>query len=218
MLKLSKINPLMAIVLCAFFISFSGVWVTTANVSPINSAFYRVFFGFIFLLIVTLHTRDFPPVNSSKIGLITLCALLFAVDLICWHASIIYIGPGLATILGNFQVFFLTIIGIFFLKEKISPLFIAAVPLAVVGLFLILGFQWSTLDVQYKKGIFLGLATACCYTGFLLSLKAIQSNGRQLSFYHSLMLISLVCSLILAIYMWINNISFIIPDMKSFLS
>lgn len=211
-------TPILAVLLGAFIISFSGIWVNLADVSPTSSSFYRVFFGFIFLLLATLKNRDFKPISSKKGGLITLCALIFAFDLFFWHASIDYIGPGLATIIGNFQVFLLAAIGIFFLGEAIRIRFLLSIPLAIIGLFLVVGVNWQQLGENYKLGVYLGLATAVCYTGFLLSLRKIQSDGASISFYYSLMLISLVCSLFLGFTMVINGETFAIPNLASFVS
>lgn len=211
-------KPIIAVLIGAFIISFSGIWVNFSNISPTSSGFYRVFFGFIFLLLATLKNRDFQPISRKKGGLITLCSLFFAVDLFCWHASIGFIGPGLATIFGNFQVFILATIGIIFLGEGIRLRFLISIPLAILGLFLVVGVNWQQLGQDYKLGVYLGLATAVCYTGFLLTLRKIQSDGSALSFYYSLMLISFVCSIFMGLAVLINGDTFAIPNTSSLVS
>jgi drug/metabolite transporter (DMT)-like permease len=202
----------------AFLISFSGVWVKLADVPPTTSAFYRVFLGFIFLLIACLWRRDFMKPTAGRLSLIVLCGLFFALDLFCWHASIRYIGPGLATILGNFQVFILAMTGILLFGERTRPRFLLAIPLALAGLFLVVGINWSTLSADYRTGVYLGLATAVCYSGFLLTLRKIQADGRSYSFFFALMLISLSCSVFLGVRMIFAGDSFVIPDLKSLVS
>ncbi len=202
----------------AFLISFSGVWVKIAQVPPTTSAFYRVFFGFLFLLVASLWQRDCKKITSGRMLLITVCGLLFALDLFCWHASIHFIGPGLATILGNFQVFVLAAVGIFFFAERIRLRFLSALPLAILGLFLVVGVNWESLSADYKTGIYLGLLTAVCYSGFLLTLRKIQVDGEHYSFFFALMLISLTCAIFLGIRMLIAGDSFAIPNSISFLS
>jgi drug/metabolite transporter (DMT)-like permease len=202
----------------AFFISFSGVWVKIADVPPTTSAFYRVFFGFLFLLAACLWRRDFMKVTAARLQLITLCGLLFALDLYCWHASIHFIGPGLATILGNFQVFVLSAAGILFFGEVLHGRFFVAVPLAILGLYLVVGVQWGSLTAEYRTGLFLGLLTALCYSGFLLTLRKIQTDGKHYSFFFALMLISLTCAIFLGIRMVIAGDSFAIPDSVSLIS
>ena len=211
-------SEILQVLLGAFLISFSGVWVKLADVPPTASAFYRVFLGFIFLLIACLWRRDFMKPTAGRLSLIALCGLFFALDLFCWHASIRYIGPGLATILGNFQVFILAMTGILLYGERIRPRFLLAIPLALSGLFLVVGISWNALSADYRTGVYLGLATAVCYSGFLLTLRKIQAEGRSYSFFFALMLISLSSSVFLGGQMLVAGDSFVIPDIKSLLS
>lgn len=202
----------------AFIISFSGVWVKLAQVPPTTSAFYRVFFGSLFLLIACLWRGDYMKLGAGRMLLIALCGFSFALDLFCWHASIQYIGPGLATILGNFQVFVLALAGILFFREKVQARFLLAIPLAILGLFLVVGINWSALSSDYKTGIYLGLLTAVCYSGFLLTLRKIQTDGEKYSFFFALMLISLSCSIFLGMKMVVSGDAFTIPDSLSLFS
>jgi drug/metabolite transporter (DMT)-like permease len=205
-------------VLCgAFLISFSGIFVKLADVPPTASAFYRVFFGAFFLLFATLWYKDFKKLTFAELLLIVFCGFVFALDLFFWHESIMYIGPGLATLLGNFQVFLLAATGILFFGEKSRPRFFAAIPLAVVGLLLIVGLNWNDLDDDYKTGIYFGLLTAVCYTAFLLSLRKIQSDKSH-SIFSALMIISISCAFFLGMKMLHAGDSFVIPNTKSLLS
>ena len=75
---------------------------------------------------------------------------LFATDLSLWHRAIGHLGPGLATILANFEVFFLAAFGIVVLKESVDWRFLVSAPLAVVGLLLIVGLNPSQLESDYR--------------------------------------------------------------------
>jgi drug/metabolite transporter (DMT)-like permease len=196
----------------AFCISFSAVWVKLARVDPVASAFYRVFFGFVFLLIICGVRRELHPLNRRHLLWGGCCGALFALDLACWHASIRLIGPGLATILGNFQVFLLTAFGMLFLGERLRLAFFLAVPVAVVGLALLVGGPWHALGAAYQWGIVLGLLTAVWYSGFLLILRKVQVESTNVSFFFNLMLISGSTALFLGIFMTFAGISFVIPD------
>ncbi len=217
MLDNIKNKPVLQILVGAIAISFSPVWVKFADVEPTASAFYRVFFGFCFLLIPAIIKKEFkPPTTGRESILILLCGLAFAVDLFFWHKSIMYIGPGLSTILGNFQVFIMAGIGIFLLKEKILPRFFISVPLAIFGLFLIVGVNWQTLSGEYKLGVLYGLLTAVIYSIFLIILRKIQQLGS--SFSYGLMAVSMVTSLFLVPVMFLEQVSFAIPDLKSLIA
>lgn len=202
----------------ALIISFSGVWVKLAHVSPTSSAFYRLFFGFLFLL-PAAFIRGEVKSKSLNIYLINmLCALFFALDLYCWHRSIHYIGPGLATMLGNFQVFGLALVGIIFFREKIRIIFILSLPLAMLGLYLIIGVNRDTLGEEYRAGIYYGFATAACYIGFLLTLRQLQSRQKENSQFFNMMLVSFIGAVFLGCTILTTGISFTIPDMQSLLS
>lgn len=210
-------TPIFRVLCGAFLISFSGVFVKLADVSPTSSAFYRVFLGAIFLLCATVWCKEFRRISSKETQWMAFCGLVFALDLFFWHESILFIGPGLATILGNFQVFLLAAIGILFLGEKSRPRFFAAIPLAIIGLLLVIGFNWNDLGKDYKTGIYFGLLTAVCYAVFLLSLRRIQSKNSQ-PFFSSLMIVSFCCAIFLALRMVYTGDSFVIPNTKSLLS
>jgi drug/metabolite transporter (DMT)-like permease len=209
--------PMVQVLCGAFLISFSGIFVKLADVAPTASAFYRVFFGSIFLLCAVIRFRDFRKLTAVEFFLMTFCGFIFALDLFFWHRSIIYIGPGLATLLGNFQVFLLAATGIFFFGEKSRPRFFAAIPLAIIGLLLIVGVNWDNLENDYKTGIYFGLLTAACYTAFLLSLRKIQSDEGH-SLFFPLLIVSMSCAVFLGMRMLHAGDSFAIPDSKTLLA
>jgi len=71
--------------------------------------------------------------------------------------------------------------GVLFLGEKLSLKLVIAIPLALLGLFLVVGIQWERLGGDYKLGVYAGLIAAVCYTLFLLSLRKIQNLDDPLS-------------------------------------
>jgi drug/metabolite transporter (DMT)-like permease len=200
----------------AVLISFSGVYVTWVPLGPTASAFYRVFFGGIILLTVAFVRRERYWVSWHYFFLQTLCGLVFALDLIVWHQSIIYIGPGLATILANFQVFFLAFIGIAFLGEPPDRRLLATIPMALAGLVMVVGFKWqSTGSPDYRVGVLLGLATALCYTGYILSLRHLNNTKSRLSPTANLAGVSLISAVFLAGGSLLQGQGFAIPDLPA---
>jgi len=196
-------------------ISFSGVWVKVAHVTPTVSAFYRVLFGGMFLLTAACWKKEITWKGWDRLLLGLLCGLILAFDLFLWHKSIHYIGPGLATILGNFQVFLLAALGVLFMGEKVSPKFFFAILMAILGLFLVVGVQWNQLENQYKTGVYLGLATAVAYTAFLLALRKLQSGQTETITFYGMMLVSFAAAFFLGIQAVYSGESFIIPDIQS---
>lgn len=199
----------------AFMISFSAVWANVAEVPAITSAFYRVFFGFTFLLPAALHSGEFQQFPYKQILLMVLCGVTFALDLFFWHTSILYVGPGLATILGNFQVFVMAACGVIFFGEKLKMRYILALPIAISGLFLVIGIDWVNLSSNYKMGILYGLITALCYACFLLLLKKLQEKDTAKVRFLPLTCISCLSAISLAAVMVTRDISFAIPTVTS---
>lgn len=183
----------------AVFISFSAVFVKVLSVPPAVSAFYRLFFGGGFLLLYILATKRLLSKALTGLLAIFLAAAFFAADLWTWHRSIIYVGPGLATILANFQVFFLALAGVLFFGERWRWQLLVAIPMALLGLGMIVGFDWRILTEQYRTGIWLGLLTAVFYAAFILSLRRTRTDGRQRSAVVDLALVSLISAALLGI-------------------
>lgn len=200
----------------AFMISFSGVWVKVTHVTPSASAFYRVFWGGLFLLLAAGLHGELQRLSWRHLLLGLVCGSLFAVDLIFYHFSVNYIGPGLGTILPNFQVFIIAVIGAAFLKERIRPMAVISMPAAFGGLFLIVGIDWSQLAQIYKIGVYLGLSAALFYTLFLLSLRKLQAAQQGRSVFYVLMIVSMTTAALIAIELIWTGDTFHIPDWQSF--
>jgi drug/metabolite transporter (DMT)-like permease len=126
------------------------------------------------------------------------------------------VGPGLGTILPNFQVFILAAVGALFLRERPGVGALISMPFAVAGLFLVVGVNWQQLDAFYRIGIYAGLAAAVFYAVFLLTLRRLQSDQLGRSVYYVLMVVSLITACFLGIEIFRTGDSFRIPDMQSF--
>jgi len=202
-------------VLGTVMISFSGVWVNLCHVSPTASAFYRVFIGGLLLLVASLIHKEVKWLGYRHLLLGVLCGLVFAFDLFCYHVSIHYIGPGLGTILPNFQVFILAIVGVLFLHEKVRIAAFISLPVAFLGLFMVMGVGWQKLDRFYQLGVYSGLAAAVFYAAFLLSLRKLQGSHSGGSVYQALMLVSLISAAFLGLEVLRTGDTFRIPDQQS---
>jgi drug/metabolite transporter (DMT)-like permease len=199
-------------------ISFSAVFVKVAHVGPTCSGFYRNLFGALALFLVVLVTRQPLRRGWTPLLFALLAGALFAGDLFAWHRSILYVGPGLATILGNFQVFFLSAIGVFVFRERVTWRFVLALPLAIAGLVLLVGLDWPTLDTRYKIGVALGILTAVLYTGFLLTMRSAQRRPHRLGGIANLAIVSLLTAAFLGVAALVEGESLRIPDTQSWLA
>lgn len=209
-------NPTLRLLSGAAMISFAPVFVRLTPVSPTDSAFYRTLFGGLMLAVWVVAVRA-PVERRSGFALVALIAagVFFAGDLAVWHRSIWYVGPGLATLLGNFQVFVLALVGILWYRERARWELLVAIPLAVVGLGMIIGFEWRALDEQYRWGIFFGLLTAIFYAAYILALRRARAASPAGSIASDLMIVSLVSAAALFVGADLGNEAVSIPDPRS---
>ncbi len=207
-----------ALLFGAILISTSSVWVKLADLAPTVSGFYRMAIGGGLLIVVCLITgRQLWHSGAYTLKLL-FAAMFFAVDLWLWHRSILFVGPGLATVLGNFQVFFMTLFGVLFLSERVGWRFMTGLGLAFIGLFLLVGVDWSQFDADYRIGVVYGLLTAVAYTGFMLVLRQVQGMQSALSPMSNLGMVSLMSAGILAILAVFEGDSFVIHDNQTLFS
>jgi len=171
-------GPLAAMALGAALISTSAVFVKWVHIGPTASAFWRM--GLAALLLLAGLAR--PALRAAwrpqprVVGLVAIAAVFFALDLWMWHRSILYVGVGLATLLGNFQVFALAAYGALVLGEHGGWRLWSGLLLAIAGLALLLVPEWSTVDARFRLGVAFGLGTAVAYAGFLIAFRAAQQQ------------------------------------------
>jgi len=207
-----------ALLFGAILISTSSVWVKLADLAPTVSGFYRMAIGGGLLIVICVMTGRQLWHSGAYSFKLFIAALFFAVDLWLWHRSIIFVGPGLATVLGNFQVFFMTLFGVLFLSERVGWRFMSGLGLAFIGLFLLVGVDWSQFDSDYRMGVVYGLLTAVAYTGFMLVLRQLQGLKDSLSPMSNLGMLSLMCAAILALIAVFEGDSFVIHDNQTLFS
>jgi drug/metabolite transporter (DMT)-like permease len=181
----------------AVLVSFSPVFVKTAGIGPFAAGFWRMLLGGIFLLIIVLIRRQKLCVGWIPLSLAVLCGIFFSADLSFWHHSIFYVGPGFATILANFQVFFLTAIAIIFMGERANWRLFVAIPLAVIGLLLLFGLNWMELPGDFRLGVIFGLITALSYTGYLITLRRSRLLSVKLPNVSNIAIVCMVSSILL---------------------
>jgi drug/metabolite transporter (DMT)-like permease len=174
-------NPTLRLFIGAALISLSPVWVKLVSVSATSSAFWRLAIGGSVIAVYLLVTRQRMQLSQRAWQILVLAALFLALDLWFYHRSIQYIGPGLSTLIANFQVFVMAAAGFVILREPPSARQLIAIPLAVFGLALIVGVDWNSLPTDYRTGIIFGLGAAVTYAGYLLVLRySRQSSSNRI--------------------------------------
>ena len=205
-------GPHLRLFVGAVLISLSPVWVKLVSVSPTTSGFYRVAIGSVTALLLMAFARQRLRLSARAWLLVGLAAAFFSLDLFFWHRSIIYVGPGLATLLANFQVFIMMLAGVVLLRQKPTGLQLLAVPLALVGLVMIIGLDWQRLPGDYRLGVVFGLLTAVVYAGYLLCLRGARINSESRLPLSEVAVVSIVCTALLFLIAQAEGVSLAVPD------
>lgn len=207
-------NPTLRLFIGAALISLSPVWVKLVDVPPSTSGFYRVLFGGAALVIYLLVTRRRLHMTRQTWSLLIIASVFLSLDLWFWHRSIIYVGPGLSTLLANFKVFIMMIVGIVFLRQMPRPVQMFAVPLAFLGLILIIGLDWDALPKDYKLGVIFGLLTAAAYASYLLTLRKVRETSTFRVPTREMAVVSVICAVMLAATVLVEGQSLAIPTIE----
>lgn len=199
----------------AALISTTGVLVRYADVPPTVSGFWRMGFGGLMLAVFLLVSRQWQPTRRGDWWWMCFPALFFAADLFLWHRSILSVGPGLATLLANFQVFLMALAGVWLHGERLGPRYLSGLLLAFAGLWLLVGLDWAAFAPQYRVGVALGLLTGVAYAGYMLSFRHAQRERSTLPPSQLLAMSSLLCAALLGMVALGEGASFAIPDLRS---
>ncbi|GAP66014.1 hypothetical protein MBSD_n1316 [Mizugakiibacter sediminis] len=202
----------------AALISTTSIFVKWAHVPPTVSALYRMLFGGLMLAALLAARRRWRAFGLRELAWLAVPSLAFAVDLMLWHRSIFYVGPGLATLLGNFQVFVMALAGVLFYRERLGLRFVAGVALAMLGLWLLVGVDWGVFAPQYRTGVWFGILTGVAYAVYMLVFRRAQHAGLRADSAQLLALNSLLCAGVLALAVLVEGDGYAIPDAQSWAS
>jgi len=166
-------RPVLAVLVGAVAIAFSGILFRLSHVSASTGAFYRCVFALPPLwLLARLETRRYGRPRQRAVWLAWLAGAFFAADLVLWHNAIEQVGAGLATVLGNTQVVLVGVLAWALLRERPHRSSLAAIPVVGVGVLLISGaLEQGAYGANPGLGALYGVLTAIAYSGFLLVLR-----------------------------------------------
>ena len=172
---------MLAAVLGALSIAFSGILVRLANVEPATAAIFRGAYALPFLAVLAfLERRAYGPRPAGQVWLAWAAGIFFAIDLELFHHTIAFVGAGLATVLGNTQVVFVAILALLLLNERMAPRTAAAIPVVLAGVVLISGVIGSgAYGADPALGVISGLGTGISYAFFLLVLRRGNADLRR---------------------------------------
>lgn len=168
-------RALALVALGATAISFAPILVKAlirADMAATPIAVWRVMLASAALIVFCMARRWLARLPRQLWLTLVVGGVFFAIDLWVWHRSIIYVGAGMATILGNTQVFWAALIGRVMYGERLGARFAVGAITAFTGVVMLAGVgsrvAWSR---DYAIGIALGLATGLVYAVYILSVR-----------------------------------------------
>lgn len=218
----SQIKNLFYLAIGAVCISFAPVFVKLIDASvvgPTAIGFWRMFFGGIILFTIAVIKGESLKIPRIVFYFTILAGFLFYGDLFVWHRSIFSIGAGIATILGNTQVFWMALFGILIFKEKLNFTFLASIIGAFIGVSLLVGFgSGFKFTDSYVDGIMYGLFTGLFYSSFMVALKKAGHNSNNSNIFSLMAWTSIICSIFLVISTIIESDPYWPKDSDTWLS
>ena len=153
----------------AISVSFSPVFYIFSDTNPSTGAFFRMLYALPALAILAYLTRSDDQRSSRTRWMAFGAGLILAPDMLSYHSSMIFIGVGIATLLGNSQVIIVTLVSWRLFGERPNPAILMSLPIVLVGLVLISGISDSEpFGVDPIKGVIFGIAAAFFYSSFLI--------------------------------------------------
>lgn len=169
-------RPLATLVVGAACISFAPILVKVlmrGGIGPTAIGFWRCALGTVVLAALARGRGASLRLPRRAAWFAAAAGLAFFADLAVWHRAIRDAGAGLATILGNMQVFLTALLSWWLFRERIGARFAAAAVAAISGVVLLVGVGSGVeLSGAYLRGVGLGLLTALLYATFLLAMRA----------------------------------------------
>ena len=153
-------------------IAFAPILVRLSDTGPVASAFWRTALAvpLLWAWLARAPAGEAPAVPISRRALVA-AGLFFAADLGVWHWSIVYTSVANSTLLANLAPIFVTLAGWLFWKQAVTRLFLAGMVLALAGMFVLVGPNFSIGGTRLA-GDALGALTAVFYAGYMLAIKS----------------------------------------------
>jgi len=153
----------------AVAISFSPVFYIFSGTNPSTGAFFRMLYALPALALLAYLVRSSDTRSSRTRWMAFGAGLILAPDMLSYHSSMIFIGIGIATLIGNSQVIIVTLASWKLFGEKPNPAILISLPVVVVGLALISGIADSEpYGEDPVKGVIFGMMAAFFYSSFLI--------------------------------------------------
>jgi drug/metabolite transporter (DMT)-like permease len=176
---MASFSPVPLVALGAIAIAFSAILVRLSEAEPSTAAVFRGAAAVPLLALLAARERRRRPRRSPGERRLAFAAgALLGTELIVWHHSIDDVGAGLATVLANLQVVFVTLVAWAALGERPSRRVLVALPVVVGGALLISGaLEEGAYGSDPAAGAVLGVLAGATYGAFILLFRRTGRDG-----------------------------------------
>ncbi|TIN69314.1 MAG: DMT family transporter, partial [Mesorhizobium sp.] len=162
-----------------------GAFATESGLHPVAVVFWRCVFGAIFLLVWCL-LRGYLPDRTllpSRLALAALAGVCMVLSWTAFFAGFAMTSIATTTIIYHIQPFFVVLIGVVFLRERISPDQLLWMLAAFLGVVLASGlvFAHGHADANWVPGIALTLGGALLYAVTTILAKGLGQQRAEIT-------------------------------------
>jgi drug/metabolite transporter (DMT)-like permease len=179
-LQLFDSYPRSAALAAAVGLSFTAIFFALSDTSPSTATVFRCLYALpILWWLARLESQAYGPRPWRVRRWALLAGVSFGIDLLLFHASILLMGAGLASVLSNLQIVFVLVAAWLIWGERPSPAQAVGIPVAMAGILLISGaLGGDAYGADPVLGSILGIFVAITYAAYLLLLRKGRDRRR----------------------------------------
>ncbi len=169
-----------ALLVGALAIGFSGIWIRLSELGPTATSFHRMAIAAPFLWLWWAYDdRRFParrrPAGKADYIWLIAAGIFFAADMMAWAWAVMFTTVANATLFANFAPLVVTLGAWVLFGDRVSKLFVAGLAVALVGAAVLLGVSFDAGGTPVA-GDALGLLAAVFYGGYLLTVSRLRTR------------------------------------------
>ncbi len=164
-------------------VGFSPILARVSDLAPLASGFYRLAFAVVAIwLAIRLSGGELQPFGAMTRGdriRMVLAGIAFAADIAFWHLAIAHTTVLEATLLASTVPIIVTVASVFFFGEKIKPLFVIGLAVALAGVVTLALQRTGALAMPPDRllgGVYAVMA-ASFYAAYLLLITKVRRNS-----------------------------------------
>jgi drug/metabolite transporter (DMT)-like permease len=185
-----RMNPKLSLAIGIIIISFSPIFVKLIPLPALSSAFYRLFFGWIFLVPYCLFAKNLR-ISKSDLLIAIVGGLVFGLDIAMWNISILKSTATISTLVTNLAPVWVGLLSLILYKKQPGISFWTGTFIAICGMVVLVGIH-NILSLQLNEGIVYAAISSILYAIYILITKGILQRVDTLVFMFYNMLASSV--------------------------